>query len=163
MKGLDPGQLARFVIEPALERLNPIIPFTKAACQLDLGTALHESGGLQYIDQVDKAAKPGPAYGLWQIERLTFDDHLSRMRDSLIGAMFGYMSIVPSVEDLHWNLRLGAAMCRLIYWHAPEKIPQAGDALGMAQLWKKRYNTYLGAGTVEQALPSFELACKVIP
>lgn len=157
--GLDPKQVKDYVIWPALERLSPVIPFSIAACQLVLGTALHESDGLKYIDQVDKAAKPGPAFGPWQIERITFDDHLRRMNDKLIPGMYGYLSWKPDVADLHWNLRLGAAMCRLIYWHAPETLPLAGDALGMAQLWKKRYNTPLGAGTVEKALPWFKLAC----
>lgn len=159
MSGLDPKQLLKYVIEPALGRLSPIIPFSGAACRLVLGTALHESGGLVWLDQRDKADKPGPAYGLWQMEKSTFDDHLRRLGSALEPGVFGYLNSLPSVEMLHWNLYLGAAMCRILYYHAPEPLPPAGDALGMTQLWKKRYNTPLGAGTVEQALPCFKLAC----
>jgi|ERR1044072_1033489 hypothetical protein len=159
MSGLDPEQLLRYVIEPALRRLEPKIPVTRAATQLVLGTALHESDWLQYIDQVDKAAKPGPAYGLWQMEKITFDDHLKRLNPALEPGVFGYMSRIPSVEDLHWNLMLGAAMCRILYYHAPEALPPADNSQAMAQFWKKRYNTPLGAGTVDKALPCFRLAC----
>jgi len=158
VSGLDPRQLLEYVIEPALQRLSSVILPTHAAAQLVLGTAIAESN-LEFIDQVDKAAKPGPAYGLWQMEKITFDDHLKRLDNRLIPGVYGYLSWKPDVEDLHWNLRLGAAMCRVLYWHAPEPRPVAGDALGMAQLWKKRYNTPLGAGTVEKALPCFRLAC----
>jgi len=161
MSGLDPKQLLEYVITPALLRLHPDISMSRAAAQLVLGTALHESGGLVWLDQVDKAAKPGPAYGLWQMEKITFDDHLSRLSDRLEKSVYGYLSRMPVVEDLHWNLLLGATMCRILYYHAPEALPAAGDALGMAQLWKKRYNTPLGAGTVEKALPSFKLACSL--
>lgn len=159
MSGLDPKQLLKYVIEPSLQRLGPVIPFSTAAAQIVLGTALHESGGLVWLDQRDKADKPGPAYGLWQMEKPTFEDHLNRLSVKLEPLVFGYLTHVPYAEDLHWNLALGAMMCRILYWHAPEALPLAGDALGMTQLWKKRYNTPLGAGTIEQALPCFKLAC----
>lgn len=159
--GLDPQQLLDWVVRPALLRLTPHIKFTQAAEQLVLGTAIVESN-LEYLDQIDKAAKPGPAYGLWQMERITFEDHLKRMNDALIPGVYGYMSVLPAVEDLHWNLRLGAAMCRVLYYHAPDEVlPVPGDAHGMAVLWKKRYNTPLGAGTVDKAIPCFRLACSV--
>lgn len=156
--GLDPAQLRDYVIEPALMRLAPHIPFKRAAVQLVLGTAMVESG-LVYLDQIDKAAKPGPAYGLWQMEELTFEDHLKRIGPKLEPCVYGYLSGIPNVSALHWNLMLGAAMCRILYWHAPEEIPPEGHALDMAILWKKRYNTPLGAGTHQKALPCFQYAC----
>ena len=159
MSGLDPKQLLKYVIEPSLRRLEPRIPATRAATQLVLGTALHESGGLVWLDQRDTADKPGPAYGLWQMEKITFEDHLSRLSPALEQGVFGYLAVIPGVNDLHWNLQLGAAMCRVLYFHAPEPLPSADNALAMAMLWKKRYNTPLGAGTVEKAFPCFQHAC----
>lgn len=157
MSGVDPRQLIDYVIVPALKRIHPAIPFSIGAVKLVLGTAITESK-LQYLDQIDKAAKPGPAYGLWQMEKLTFDDHLRRMGPAIEPGVYGYMSRIPIVSDLHWNLLLGAAMCRVHYWHTPDQIPAENDAVGMAELWKRRYNTVLGAGTVEKALPAFQLA-----
>jgi hypothetical protein len=158
MSGLNPSELAAYVIAPALSRLTPHIPFSRAAIQLVLGTALTESE-LVHLDQVDKSAKPGPAYGLWQMEELTFKDHLRRLDPKLEAGVFGYLNRLPDVTDLHWNLLLGAAMCRILYFHAPEALPGDGNAYGMAQFWKKRYNTALGAGTIERALPWFQFAC----
>lgn len=126
--------------------------------QLVLGTAITETG-LVWLDQRDQADKPGPAYGPWQFEKISFDDHLARLNPALEQGVFGYLAVIPSVQDLHWNLRLGAAMCRILYYHAPEPLPPADNAAAMAWLWKQRYNTPLGAGTVEKALPCFRLAC----
>lgn len=154
--GLDSKQLRDFVIRPVLQRLAPRIPFSEAAVSLVLGTALAESG-LVFIDQIDRASKPGPAYGLWQMEASTFLDHIERAPYSLWTILNSYGPV--AVTFLHGNLFLGAAMCRLLYWHAPEKLPDASDAEGMAALWKLRYNTPKGAGSVQGAYPAFAHAC----
>lgn len=159
MSGLDSRQLFNFVVIPALKRLEPWVPFSRSAAQMVLGTAMTESD-LRYIDQVDSAGIPGPAYGLWQMEALTYADHFKRAAPGLRGALNTFLMGVPGASELHGNLYLGAAMCRVLYWHAPESLPLESDALSMAQLWKKRYNTPLGAGTVERALPYFVEACK---
>lgn len=158
MIGLDPSHLRIYVIEPALTLLHPLIPISREATQLVLGTAIVESE-LRFLDQMDKANKPGPAYGLWQMEGITFRDHFSRMSDQLKARVLLELKVRPATSDLYWNLRLAAQMCRILYWHAPEALPAAGDAEGMAALWKLRYNTYLGAGTIEKALPAFRRAC----
>lgn len=159
--GLDHLQLAKHVVAPALYRLAEVIPWSLSAVQLVLGTAIVESD-LKYLDQIDYQNKPGPAFGLWQIEGLTFRDHLQRAKPVIQNAIAGIYMEDLEVMDLWWNLRLGAQMCRLLYWHAPEKLPEAGDAEGMAKLWKLRYNTALGAGTVEKALPGFLKACQYV-
>ena len=50
-------------------------------------------------------------------------------------------------------------MCRVHYFRSPLKLPDAKDAQGMAELWKAAYNTPLGKGTVEKALPRFLVVC----
>lgn len=156
--GLDPEQLLRFVIQPALARLAPFIPYSVQATQLVLGTAITESK-LVYIDQIDRAGKPGPAYGLWQMERATYADLFQRMTPELRAVVSSMFSFDGSVDELHGNLYLGAAICRVKYFMTPDRIPV--DHKAMAELWKRRYNTYLGAGTVEKALKDFKLACSV--
>lgn len=156
---VDAKQVMEYVIKPALNRLEPHIPFTHSAAQLVLGTGLKESGGFKWIDQRDKLNKPGPAYGFWQMEGPTFSDHFNRLTPGLKQAISGMMMGMPGVRELHGNMYLAAAMCRIVYWHAPEMIPLSGDFVGMCALWKKRYNTPLGAGTEEEALPWFQYAC----
>jgi hypothetical protein len=156
--GLDAHQLYTHVIMPALSRLEPFVPNSREARTLVLGTAITESR-LIYLDQIDKAGKPGPAYGLWQMEALTYRDVISRVRPEIKQALSAMFAVHGDVTELHGNLFLGAAMCRAFYYLTPETLPVYPQ--GMAQLWKKRYNTYLGAGTVEKALPAFELAATI--
>lgn len=166
VSGLDPWQLWAYVVQPVLLEfskarvLSDAVPYSEEAGALVLGTAIHESAGLVYIDQKDKANKPGPAYGLWQIESLTYMDLWGRVKPALREKLMHFSLFPePDAKELHGNLFLGAAMCRTFYRLLPDRIPS--DPAGMAALWKLRYNTYLGAGTVEQALPAFELAYKV--
>jgi hypothetical protein len=153
---LNGSQLLQYVIRPALVMIAPEVPFSEGAAQLVLGTAMTESG-LVYLDQMDKDSKPGPAFGLWQMEMPTFSDHLARSSPRLLKLLeyFGQLNI----NSLHGNLYLGAAMCRILYWNAPERVPFANDYSGMAEFWKLRYNTPEGKGTVGRALPFFKQAC----
>jgi hypothetical protein len=50
-------------------------------------------------------------------------------------------------------------MCRLHYRRVAEPLPAAKDTEAMAAYWKAHYNTPLGKGTVEKALPRFIVAC----
>lgn len=158
--GIDPRQLRDYVIRPALVRLGA---GNQAAENLVLGTAVHESR-LRYLDQLDRAGKPGPAFGLWQMEEATHNDiwvNWLAYHDAPRVALLGMTASIarPQASDMHWNLLYSAAMCRVFYLRLPDALPAATDAAGMAQLWKRRYNTFQGAGTVEQALPAFQLAC----
>lgn len=156
-------QFRDFILRPALERLEPAIPWTLAAEQLVLGTCLHESDGLTYVDQL--AAGPGPAFGLAQMERATHDDlwktfipYQTGLRGKLLSIAGNYGTEFPPVEELHGNNFYACAMCRVFYRRVPAALPAEGDALGMAYYWKRYYNTGRGKGTVKQALPKFQMA-----
>lgn len=149
-----------FVVKPALIRLGA---HTQAAENLVYGTGLVESQ-YKYLDQITPG--PGPAYGFWQMEKLTHDDlwqtflpyqpsNLSAALKQMAGE---YSEHFPSVETLHWNLLYAAAMCRIRYMRVREALPAANDAQGMAAYWKRYYNTPKGAGSVEHALPFFQQA-----
>lgn len=157
--GIDAGQLREYVVRPALQRISLWSP---AAENLVMGTAMHESR-LRFLDQL--APGPGPAYGLWQMERATYDDlwrHFipgdSHLRRCLLDLAGHDSSIYPPVEELHGNLFYAAAMCRVHYRRVPSALPAFDDALGMATYWKRHYNTHLGKGTIDQALPAFRKA-----
>lgn len=156
---MDARQLFTFVIGPTLEFLDPDIPLSRAAARLVLGTAIYESGGLRYIDQLSAdPARPGPAYGLWQMEARTLADHWSWLHERDHDGHLVRPALAAKLEELvtAWpplpaqmqgNLYLGAAMCRIHYRRAPEALPE--DLEGMARLYKLRYNTAYGAGTEE--------------
>ena len=154
---IDPGQLLRLVIRPALIHIGL---HSQAAEQLVLGTALAESAG-KHLHQVGG----GPALGLWQMEPATHDDiyenYLKNRRelDALVDGLRTSAALTDGAFELIGNLYYGAAMCRIHYRRIPAAMPYAGSIDGMAHYWKQHYNTPAGKGTVEKALPSFQLAC----
>ena len=59
------------------------------------------------------------------------------------------------LKHLLWgNMFAGIIFCRIKYWRVPKKIPM--DLEGMADYWKKYYNTEGGAGTVAHFLEKAE-------
>ena len=58
--------------------------------------------------------------------------------------------------QMTWNLRYGAAMCRLKYYRSPKALPEAGDLEAQARYWKSIYNSELGAGTVEKYIEAWQ-------
>lgn len=151
-----------YIVRPALARIN-LLQLNRE--QLVIGTGGVESGGYSYLDQTTPG--PGPAYGFWQMEKLTHDDlwatyinyQPSALRDALL-EMAG-TKYTPPVTTLHWNLMYGAAMCAMKYRRARPPLPEPGDYQGMAEYWKQHYNTPLGKGTVAKAVPYFKEACEL--
>lgn len=151
MFGLDLDQFRLDVVRPSLRVIKLWAPNAE---NLVIGTCLTESL-LKYLRQKGN----GPAYGLPQMEPFTHDDiwrnYLAKQPELV--ALMNANGADPT--RLIWDLRYATQMCRIFYRRLPDAIPEARDALGMAQLWKRRYNTHLGAGTVEKALPYFRKAC----
>lgn len=160
--------IREFVVRPALLRLN-LAALNRE--QLVVGTGNTES---QYVHLDQTTPGPGPAYGPWQMEKLTHDDiwqnfityQPAALRDELLqiaGAKYG----PPPIETLHWNLMYGAAMCAVHYLRRersrsnPDPLPEPGDYEAMAAYWKKWYNTPKGKGTVAKATPFFKKACEL--
>lgn len=144
MPGLDPRQLLELAVRPALSIMGPAYS-TPAAEQLVMGTAAVESGFVWL-----KQHGTGPALGLWQMEPFTFRDLRNRTPEGLrlaIALLAGGPVIEP--DCVAWNLRFGAAMCRLKYRDDPHPLPRAGDVRGLALTWKRVYNSPLGAGKVD--------------
>lgn len=155
--GLDPRQLRDYVVQPALEKLG--LPGGLNAEMLVIGTAAQESG-FRYLHQIGK----GPALSLWQIEPATARDALARgpagCLDRLCSA-FNWKLVTPESLDrqLPGNLLLAAAMCRLIYYLKPFKLPIDNTPMTVAKLahiWKLHYNTPLGAGTEAQFIANWQ-------
>lgn len=144
-------QYRELIVAPSLRWLGL---WSKEAEEIVLGTAVHESGGLQYIKQVGG----GPALGFPQMEPRTYLDLWSNFivyRRDLCDDMeqhFGKDARV-SPHLLLTNLELGVAMCRIHYLRSPGNIPQ--DIPGQAAYWKKYYNTPKGKGTVQEYISNY--------
>jgi hypothetical protein len=159
--GVDPNELRVYVVRTALQRIGL---WSAEAENIVLGTAIHESR-LRALMQTGRDGKPGPAIGLWQMEQPTHDDcwrnfiasrfRLNQALRELVTD--GRNDEIPAAAQLAGNLYYAAAMCRIVYLRQAGALPSDPD--GMAALWKLSYNSSLGAGTIEQALPAFQFAC----
>lgn len=156
---LNKKQFLDHVIRTALEFLEPEIPHTVEAEQILMGTALQESR-LTYLVQIR-----GPALGVFQMEPATHDDiwaNVLKYRQALgekIHFEFAstYRTPVGPVrtamaDRMATDMLYAAVMCRLQYFRWPEALPRKDDLQGQARMWKRRYNTFKGAGTVEEYL-----------
>lgn len=174
--GLDAGHVRRYLVRPALQWIDL---WSAEAEELVLATAAQESQ-FRWVDQLDKYDKPGPAYGLWQMEELTHDDlwdTFLRYRAGLRGRLSKLMTIwameerddsdplsPPPVEELHWNNLYAAAMCRVRYYRAPGALPKVAglgcatpeQVASMASYWKQHYNTLLGRGTEAEFIRNYD-------
>jgi hypothetical protein len=153
--GINPKQLRELVIRPACEAIGL---YSLAAEELLLGTACQESKCGTYLKQLGT----GPALGIFQMEPRTHDDLWKNfVRSKDLGAELIDLSIVafdtPDADEMVWNLKYAAAMCRVHYYRVKAPLPAAGDIPAQAAYWKKYYNTIKGAGTVEEYLKNWKL------
>jgi hypothetical protein len=160
---MSPVQFRRFVVEPVLSVLGLHSP---AAVSLLLATALHESGGLTYIDQVTGRAGAagdtvlGPAIGLYQIEPATHEDLFqSFLRwpryQPLRELVLQYRSPLPDRHEQLMDPFYATAVARAQYFRAKPPLPAPGDWAGMAAYWKQFWNTPAGKGTPAEFLANW--------
>jgi len=123
--------------------------YSEAAENLLIGTAMHESK-LEYLHQIN-----GPAIGLWQMEPDTHNDlweNYIKYRDnlkSLLRQLAGAKHLSKNVDhkEMHGNLNYACAMARMQYYRQAEPLPDSQDIEGLAEYYKKYYNTPLGKAT----------------
>lgn len=150
--------LREFIVRPTLKYLDPEIPYSQTAENLLMGTAAQESH-LMYLDQLTPG--PGPAYGLWQMEKAThkwlWDSYIQK--DPALKAKFdGLVSAFPDehMDQMRSNLAFAVAMARMRYMVVKEPMPQSGKIEDIAAYYKKYYNTYKGSATVQQFIDNYK-------
>lgn len=150
----------RELVDTALHAIGYHSP---EAVELLMLTAAQESGLGTYLRQIK-----GPARGVFQIEPATHKDLWDRVLKArpelarrICQLCFGSEDRPPwlTLETALWgNLIYGVCMARVFYLSKPGAIPKTTQ--GQAEYWKKHYNTYLGKGTAEQAVASYNRFCK---
>ncbi|ADZ91088.1 hypothetical protein GV054_09095 [Marinomonas mediterranea] len=157
---LDLAQLRDLVVVPTLSNLGM---YSLAAEQLVMGTIAQESRGT-YLKQLGK----GPALGLIQMEPATHADiwrNFVRYTKRLTVDLRALLSAeaddvfevcgVPDDTELITNLKYAVAMCRVHYWRKPQTLPEANNIKALGEYWKDHYNTFKGAGTVDEFINHF--------
>ena len=146
------SHLKEYIIIPTLDYtgLN-----SASAVNLLLGTAAQESNLGEYLHQTN-----GPALGIYQMEPDTHKDihnnflvYKSDLNKKILNLSFPAFSMK---NNLIGNLYYATAMTRIHYYRVPEKLPKADDIDGLANYWKKYYNTIRGRGTTKEFIKNFE-------
>lgn len=149
--GLSHRDLLCYVVTPTLQYLDPEMPHSRGAERLLLGTAIHESADLRYLDQT--APGPGPAYGLWQMEAATHDDLWTRFLEYRPALAHKLRTLrapwATAIENLRWNLPYACGMARVLYFRSPDRMPDVSDVDAMAAWAKRTFNTVKGKATVD--------------
>lgn len=155
---MDPKQLLTLVVRPTLHALGA---HSRAAEQLVMGTIYQESRAI-YLKQLGK----GPALGIVQMEPATHKDiweNYLRYKNDLADKVLSLVSpahrqngqVKVNEKELIANLAYAVAMCRVHYRRERDPLPPADDVRALGEYWKQHYNTYQGAGTVDEFVHNF--------
>lgn len=145
-------QLRIHIIRPVLQRIGY---WSESAENLLLRTAAQETNLGRYWRQTN-----GPALGMYQLEPDTHTDlwhNYLRYKEDLSKIVQAFLSpnFTPE-EQLVFNLGYATAIARTIYLRVPEPLPDAGDISGMANYYKRVWNTSRGKATPEQFIQNYQ-------
>lgn len=165
---IDTDHFREHVIRPTLRRLEPHIPYSEAAEELLLGTAVQESR-LKYLRQIGG----GPARGVYQIEPAThkdiYENYLRYEAKRGLRAKVRSMAGIPkgdipwwrqpSTDQMHrqlaGNMIYATVIARIKYYRDSEPLPEAGDIEAMGEYYKRVFNTAGGDGTAAEWVQNY--------
>jgi len=149
---INEKQLREEIIRPGLDLLNLN---SKAAEELLVLTACVETDAGSYVKQIQ-----GPGLGLFSIEPATHDDIWKRYLQTRLREVYKILEAInmttqPQAYMLKYNLLYSVLMARVFYLRFREPLPEHDDIIGLAEYWKKYFNTKLGRGTVDMAISKY--------
>lgn len=138
------------IIAPALKHLAHAKPGidSKGAKQFMLAVAAQESHVGVYFRQIK-----GPAQGIWQVEPATEQDVYENYLGYQTELADWVAKLLPQIMLKNPLVSCPLYCCgiaRLVVYRQPDAMPEFGDRDGMWELYKKYYNSYLGAATQEE-------------
>ncbi len=147
-------QFRNLVVRPTLKKIDLYSPYAE---ELLIMTMAHESNGGQYLKQVGG----GPALGVYQMEKGTFNDLWRSLNDENSNLHKYAIKILlacdlshqPDAEDMEGNLYLATAMARVYYARVRNPIPTNLDDMSLYA--KKYWNTEYGKATAEDYLSAY--------
>lgn len=148
---MNKENLEKYIITPALEYLEM---HSEAAVNLLLGTCAQESEMGRYVRQISG----GPGVGIYQIEPRTHEDVIvsyALYRNALIRKLKMWSFGQTMTQHLSSSVFYQTLIARIIYYRAPEALPEPNDIEGLANYWKKYYNTVKGKGRVEDFVSNY--------
>jgi len=131
--------------------------YSKSAENLVMGTIAQESKLGYYLRQISKGDFDinKHALGISQMEHTTFE-WLKEKFWFKVNLRSPYK--VEFVE-LEYNLEMSILFCRLRYLADSKPLPDAEDIKGIAQYYKRVYNTASGAATEQEFIDNYLKYC----
>lgn len=152
---LDPVQLRLEIVRPVLQSIGM---WSYASENLVVGTAIQESTYMDGSKTMLKQMGKGPALGICQMEPDTHDwlinDWLMH-RPALLVKIHEW-SVSMSAGEMTWNMAYAVAMCRVRYYTDAQPLPAADDLMGLANYWKRVYNTVEGKGRPMEFITKYQ-------
>lgn len=144
-------QFRELILRPVLREMDS---WSESAENLLVMTMAHESNGGEYLEQTNH----GPAWGIYQMEKGTFNDlwerYLSEKPDLVKKIMdVCNLKTQPKAEEMAEDLALATAMARVYYLRIREPIPEDLDAMSVYA--KKYWNTEQGKATAIEYLSAY--------
>jgi len=150
---LEQGQMRQLI----RETLQKFEHYSESAEELLMLTAAQESLLGYYIEQVK-----GPAIGIFQMEIATYDDiYKNYLAYNHLTCMYLHnasqsVACMVNADTMRFNLKYAICMARIHYLRVEEPLPKAWDWRGLAEYYKRYYNTYKGSATVEEAIDNYK-------
>lgn len=144
---IEPEDLRTHIIKPTLVHLGV---WNLSWENLLLLTAATESDMGRYLKQ-----RKGPACGIYQMEPASEHDiweNFLQYNKPLKALVADLVPEFEVIDPLIGNLAYGTAMAYCQYARHKQTLPAPTDWPGLAALYKRRYNTPAGKGSVEKAL-----------
>jgi len=149
---LDNNQLRNEIIKPCLD---VICRWSKEAEELLVLTCAHESLGGTFIKQVG-----GEALGIYQMEPASHGDlwniYMPKKMIELYKILsFMQVSYRPPAIFLKYNVAYATFMARMFYLRINEPLPKHDDVEGLANYYKKYWNTPSGKAKVSDVIDNY--------
>lgn len=132
----------------AVLSLLDFVPQSENIVLMVYETALAESFGGLHTKQIK-----GSAYGAYQIEMATYNCLVSWLeRRKIKDQVFAFYDKNSTLEkNLKNNVPFTTALCIAHYYryYGDDLATKANNIFNRARMWKERYNTRLGKGTVQ--------------
>lgn len=135
--------------------LNKIGVDSLSAVNLMLGTCAVESNFGEYLKQIN-----GPALGIYQIEPNTEKDiweNYLKYHNNFKNIIINDFKIKTYGTYEVQNFGYQTIIAFLCYYRKNKNFPEHDDIEGLANFWKKYYNTYMGKGKIQDFINKYKI------
>jgi hypothetical protein len=165
----------RMMGDEILHYLHPEIPYSIDARELLILTCATETGGGEYVRQIGFEENDSlGGFGIFQMEIATemdiYDNFLNTrdkvmLRNKILRLHVTSLEVLKDMPNysLEYDLGYQIAIARAHYFRFSEKLPDRHNIKGMAEYYKKYWNTVAGKATIEDAITDYEGLKKIMP